>query len=170
MSLLKLIKSRKSIRKYKNSPIEDKDLEEILEAGRMAPSARNLQEYKIIVVKDSEVKKKIAEESKNQTFIAQAPVILVAVSLSPQKVMSCDVPTYAVDLAILMDHICLMAFEKGIGSCWIGAFNQDKIKKILDIPIEYKVGIIMPLGYPEDSSSKKVRKELSEIISYDKFS
>jgi nitroreductase len=83
--------------------------------------------------------------------------------------MSGGTPAYAVDLAIAMEHIALQAVEEGLATCWIGAFDQEEVKKILNIPDEYKVVVMMPLGYPADKSRPKSRKSLKEITSEDTF-
>lgn len=102
-------------------------------------------------------------------FLAEAPVIIAAVSTNPDYVMRCEVPSYAVDLAIAVDHMTLTAAEEGIGSCWIGSFSQEEAKKILGIPEHYKIVALLPLGYPADEDREKSRKELKEIVCYDKF-
>jgi nitroreductase len=83
--------------------------------------------------------------------------------------MSCEVPTYAVDVAIAMEHIALQACAEGLGSCWIGAFSQQEAKKILGVPEEYKVVALMPIGYSANSQGLKERKNLEELVDYEKF-
>jgi len=95
--------------------------------------------------------------------------VVVGVSLEPERIMGCQVPAYAVDLAIAMEHIALQAAAEGLGTCWLGAFSQQEAKKILEIPEEYKIVTLMPLGYPADSPGPKDRKSLDELVSYEKF-
>ncbi|MFW5985899.1 MAG: nitroreductase family protein, partial [Halanaerobiales bacterium] len=95
--------------------------------------------------------------------------VIAGVGLNPDDIMTCDVPTYAVDLSIALDHLTLTAVEKGLGTCWIGAFNQEKVKEILGIPDKYKVVSIMPLGYPADSPRPKDRKDFDQVVCFDKF-
>ncbi len=166
---LSLSKKRRSVRSYKKQQIDEKVLERILDAARMAPSARNSQNWKFIVVKDQKRKEELTAATKGQSFINQAPVIIAGVGLESDKVMSCDVPTYAVDLGIAMEHIALAAADEGLGSCWIGAFFQDKVKEVLNISDTAKVVALMPIGYPADSPKEKERKSLEEVVSYDKF-
>ena len=83
--------------------------------------------------------------------------------------MTCDVPSYAVDLAIAMEQVVLAATNEGLGTCWIGAFSQDGVRKVLDIPVKYKVVTVMPIGYPAEEPAPKPRKSLEEIVCYDKF-
>jgi len=169
MEVFEAIKNRYSCRSYKAENIPEDKLKKILEAARLAPSAHNAQEWKFVVVKDEEIRNKLANAA-GQSFIAEAPVIIVAVSLDPEHIMSGGNPAYAVDLAIAMEHIALQAVEEGLGTCWIGAFDQEGVKKILNIPEEYKVVVLMPLGYPADKPKSKIRKKLDEITSKDIFS
>mgnify|MGYP001272956677 CR=1 FL=1 len=169
MDIKEVVKKRYACRSYKNIPVPEDKIKSILEAARLAPSASNRQPYKFIIVKDKNTREKLAEAAAGQNFIASAPIIIVGVSLEPEKVMSSDVPTYAVDLAIAMEHIALQATAEGLGTCWIGAFSQQEVKDLLEIPEQYKVVALMPLGYPADYPKQKIRKDLKELVSYEKF-
>ncbi len=168
MEVLKAIQNRRSVRSYKPDAVPEEKLQKVLEAARLAPSARNNQDWKFIVVRDLDKRKALAK-SAGQDFIAQAPVIIAAVSLNPDYIMSCGTPAYAVDLAIAVDHMTLAAVEEGLGTCWIGAFSQEEVKKILNIPENCRVVVLLPLGFPMDSPQTKSRKELKEIVSYDTY-
>lgn len=170
MGVFEIIKTRRSVRSYKSEPLPEEKLKKILEAARLAPSAHNAQPWKFIVVKDAEKRKKLAEAALNQDFVAEAPVVIAAVGLEPDHVMSSGVPAFAVDLAIAIDHMTLTATEEGLGTCWVGAFSQEKVKKILEIPEEYKVVILLPLGFPADTPGIKSRKNIEDIVCYEKFS
>lgn len=169
MDVKEAIRMRRSVRSYKNKEIPEEYLNTILEAARLAPSARNKQSWKFIVVKDKEKRESLAQAAANQDFVGEAPVIIVAVTLNPDYVMRCGVPAYAVDLAIATDHMTLQAVELGLGTCWIGAFYQDEVKKILQIPDEYKVVALLPVGYSSTSGDYKNRKSLDEIVCYEIF-
>lgn len=169
MNVSEAIKNRRSVRAYQPTAVPEDKLNRVLEAARLAPSAHNSQDWKFIVVRDKEKREKLAEAAAGQSFIAQAPVVIAAVSLAPEHTMSCGVPAYAVDLAIAVDHMTLQATEDGLGTCWIGAFDQEKVKEILEIPAQYKVVALLPLGFPADSPGPKQRKEPKEIISFEKF-
>jgi nitroreductase len=170
MEFMEVIKKRRSVRAYQNKEIRDDKLGRILEAARFAPSANNKQSWKFIVVKDPETKRKLVKVSRNQSFIGEAPVVIAGVALEPDRVMSCEVPAYAVDLAIAIQHIALAAANEGLGTCWIGAFSQDDVKKILGVPDAYKIVALMPMGYPADSPGTKTRKSLEDIVCYERFS
>ncbi|MCK4595425.1 nitroreductase family protein [candidate division WOR-3 bacterium] len=163
------IKNRFSVRSYLNKPVEDEKLALVLDAARLAPSARNKQSWKFIVIKDKIIRQKLIDAAAGQQFVAEAPVVIAAVSTEPSYVMRCGVPAYAVDLAIAVDHMTLQAVELGLGTCWIGAFYQDKVKEILQIPDEYKVVALLPLGYPARSPAEKLRKSKNEVVIYEKF-
>jgi nitroreductase len=167
MNVFDAIKKRRSIRAFLDKPIEEEKLLRVLEAGRLAPSAKNLQEWKFIVVKDKELKKRIAVASNHQTFIAEAFVIILGCATITDYVMTCGQPAYPIDLTIGMTQMTLQAVEEGLGTCWIGAFNEDEVKKILNIPKEVRVVQLFPLGYPESSPEPRERKKLKEIVCYD---
>ena len=164
MNTLEAIKTRWSVRSYKSAPVPEESLTKILEAARLAPSAHNEQEWKFVVVKDSEKRKKLAEAALDQDFVGEAPVVIVAVALEPEEVLSSGIPNYAVDLAIAVDYMTLVAVEEGVGTCWVGAFSQEKVKKVLGIPERYKVVVLLPLGFPADKPGPKSRKNIEEIV------
>jgi nitroreductase len=169
MQIHEAIKNRRSVRAYKSDPIPEQSLRKVLEAARLAPSAHNDQDWKFIIIKDIKKKKQLAQAARSQSFIAEAPVVIAAVALNPERVMSCEVPAYAINLAIAVDHMTLQACEQGLGTCWIGAFSQEEVKKVLKIPDKYKVVALLPLGFPADSPKPKTRKSLEEIICYENF-
>lgn len=168
MNVHQAIKNRYSVRSYKSKEIPEEKLEKVLEAARLAPSGHNAQPWKFIVIDDEEVKKKVASAA-NQPFIAGAPVIIAAVALDPSDVFSSGVQGAEVNLAIAVDHMTLAATEEGLGTCWIGAFSQEEVKKILNVPENYKIIALLPIGFPEGSRKSKQRKNLEEITCKNKF-
>jgi len=169
MEFKDIIQKRRSVRAFLDRPVGEEKLRRVLEAARLAPSAANRQEWKFVVVRDPDKKKAVAQAANNQSFVGQAPVIVAAVALSPDRIMSCDVPSYAVDLAIAIEHIALAAVDEGLGTCWIGAFSQENVRKVLGVPNRYKVVTVMPIGYPAGEVAARPRKSLEEIVCYDKF-
>ncbi|PIU29373.1 MAG: nitroreductase, partial [Candidatus Hydromicrobium americanum] len=149
--------------------IPEESLNKILEAARLAPSAANRQLWKFVVVRDKKRRRALADAAGGQGFVGEAPIIIAAVGLQPDHLMGCGVPAYAVDLAIAVDHMTLQAVELGIGSCWIGAFSQEGVKKILKIPDKYKVVTLLPIGYPATSGGSKIRKSVEEVVCYETF-
>ena len=164
------ILNRRSIRDYADEQIKDEEINQILEAGRLAPSAKNTQSWKFIVVKDKNLRKKLVPACKNQEFVGEAPVVIAGCGTDPDYVMSNGEHAYSIDLAIDLDHISLEAASLGLGTCWIGAFYQDQVKEILSIPEDVRVVNLLTLGYPKKLGHKTGRKPLSEIVCYNKYS
>ena len=171
MSVLDAIKKRSSIRNYKGDSIPEDLLLRVLEAVRLAPSAKNLQPWKFIIVKDKYLKEKLAEAASDQYFIAQAPIIVVGCGFPDDCYtrMGRYMKSWPVDVTIALEHLILEAQEEGLGTCWIGAFDEEKVKSILNIPGNVRVLAMTPLGYPNAKPSYRGRKTLDEIISYDYF-
>ncbi|MGD0994898.1 MAG: nitroreductase family protein [Candidatus Bathyarchaeia archaeon] len=168
MDVLDAIRTRKSVRKYLEKTLEKDKLLAILDAGRLAPSASNRQEWRFVIVRDYEKKRKLAEAANNQSFVGEASIVIVACAETDKYVMRCGQACYPIDVAIALDHITLAAVELGLGTCWIGAFDENEVKQILDIPAEIRVVALLPLGYPYDSSvANKKRLSLNEIVKYE---
>jgi len=164
MDVLEAIRSRRSIRKFRPELIPDEKLKMILEAGRLAPSAGNRQPWLFVVVKDPERKKALAKAADNQTFIADAGAIIAALGdpeASPRW--------FGRDPMIAIEHMVLAATGLGYGTCWIGAFNEEKVKSLLRIPEELKVIALLPIGFPDESPLAKPRKPLKEIVFLNEF-
>jgi len=167
MEFEKVIRTRRSIRSYSKKEIPEDILKKILDGARVAPSGYNKQPWYFIVVKDEKKKKKIAEYSYNQSFIGEAPVVIVCCGEKYEnKYEPFKDRCYIVDVAIAIDHLILTARNYGVGSCWIGAFHPEPIKKLLNIPDNINVLMVVPLGYPEDAefSEESIRKPLEEIV------
>ena len=170
MDVCDAITIRKSVRAYLDKPVEEEKLNAVLEAARLAPSASNRQEWRFVIVRDKEVRSKVAMAAGQQMFVAQAPVIIAACAETDGHLMSCGEACYPIDVAIALDHITLRAVELGLGTCWIGKFNADEVKKILGIPNEIKVVQLMPLGYPvEPNAIQKKRRAFAEIVKFDRW-
>jgi len=171
MSVLEVIRKRKSVRKYKPDPIPDDVLLRVLEAARLAPSAKNLQPWKFIIVKDEKIKEKLVEACLNQHFIAEAPIVIVACGFPDECYAKQGryMKSWPIDVAIAMEHLILQAAEEGLGTCWIGAFEESKVKEILKVPENVRIVALTPLGYPAHEPKDRGRKKLEEIISYDKY-
>lgn len=170
MNVADAVRTRKSIRDYLDKPVEDNELNSVLEAGRLAPSASNRQEWRFIVVREPETRKRLARAAGGQTFIGEAPVVIVACAETDDRVMKCGQLSYPIDVAIALDHMTLVAVELGLGTCWIGFFEEKRVKEILSIPEEIRVVQLMPLGYPADPTpAEKSRLPLDTIVKYDRW-
>lgn len=171
MSLLDIIKSRKSIRRYKEDPIPEDVLLRVLEAARLAPSGKNLQPWKFIIVGDDAGKKALAEASRGQFFMAGAPFIIAACGcpeMSYQR-QGNYMQSWPIDVTIAFQHLVLQAEEEGLGTCWIGAFEEKEVKRLLHVPENWRVLALTPLGYPAQVPVDRGRKAMTEIVSYERF-
>ncbi len=170
MDVCKAIQSRRSIREYDSREVEEDKLVRVLESGRLSPSAKNLQERRFVIVRDDKTRKALSEAARNQKFVAEAPVVIAACSVETKYIMSCGQLAYPIDTAIAIDHMTLSAVEEGLGTCWIGAFDEKKVKEILNIPDSVRVVSLLTLGYPSTIPHPTSRKSLDEIVMREKWS
>ena len=169
--ILEAILKRRSVRSYLNKEVEEEKLREVLEAGRLAPSACNIQPWKFVVVRNEETRKKMVRACANQKFVGEAPVLVVGCITQKGYLMGGWYDSNILDLGIALDHMTLQAAHLGLGTCWIGAFNEDEVRSILDIPKSVRVGAILTLGYPKNGNVfEKDRKSFDEVVSFEKFS
>jgi nitroreductase len=173
-SFLELAKSRYSVRSYLDKPVEDGKLNYILEAGRIAPSAANYQPWHFIVIKDSEMRKKISE-TYNRPWFIKAPVFIIICGdhriswKRPEDGKDhCDI-----DIAIAADHMTLAAEDMGLGTCWICHFDADRAREILNLPDPIEPIVYLSLGYSGDKPVKRaehlIRKRSEEIVHWEKY-
>ena len=167
MEFIDVITKRRSVRKFKPDMVSDADIEYVLECARLAPSWANSQCWKFIVVKDEKVKEKLA--SAGNAWIAHAPVIIVVCADPTKPGTKGDQPYYMLDIGIAMEHLILAAADKGLGTCWIGAFDESAAKKALGVPDNIRVVASTPLGYPNETPGQRPRKALKDIMSVDKY-
>lgn len=185
MDTIEAIKNRRSIRKYKSDPVDDKTLEVILDSARLAPSWANTQCWKFIVIRDVATKSKLAETIQTPPYlninpsanaIKIAPVVIVAIA---QKQVSGYFDGRAVtnkgdywfmfDVALAMQNLMLAATALGLGTVHVGLFDTEKVAAILEIPDNYHIVEITPLGYPEFQPNQRPRKTLNEIVFHEQF-
>jgi nitroreductase len=168
MKIIEEIVNRRSIREYKEKTIESEKLARILEAARLAPTARNQQDWKLILVKNPDIKEKLVElASPHQQFLKGAPIIIAACALNPDYVMRCGHHAYLIDLAIVLEHIALQAVHEGLGTCWIGSFDEEKAKMVLGIPQNIRIVELMSIGYSNQVPSTRSRKQIQDLICWD---
>jgi len=170
-NFLEIVEKRKSIRAYKNIEVEKEKLDYVLEAFRKAPSAKNLQPWKLVVVTDKNVIKNLAIACRNQTFISEAPIAIVACAKEEEAfgTMGGYLNSYPVDIGISFEHLVLAATEQGLGTCWIGAFNEKAVKEVIGVPESIRVVAVTPLGYPNEQGRERGRKSIEDIVSYNKY-
>ncbi|MEM2028093.1 MAG: nitroreductase family protein [Candidatus Bathyarchaeia archaeon] len=171
MDVFEAIQKRRSVRAYEPTPIPREMLKKILEAARLAPSAGNIQPWHFIVVTDAEKRRRLAE-APFAGFLKEAPVVIVGCGnqrASPKWFM--------VDVAIAMQNMVLAATAEGLGTCWVGSFNEDKVRDLLKIPSDYRVVALLALGYPRNKLDIqggmihliRRRKSLEDIVGFEEF-
>jgi len=160
MEVKDAIKERRSIRKYAKKEIPKEILEQLLDAARLAPSSGNRQTWKIIVVTDEEMRDRLVPVSGNQKFVGECAAYLVGVT-EPNRDFS------ALDITIALDHLSLRALDFGLGTCWIGDFEPQRVKEILGVPEDHDIAVCMTLGYPTVNPAARRRKNLSELFRKD---
>jgi len=168
---LSLVEKRKSIRSYESTAIKKEKLDYILEAFRLAPSAKNLQPWKLIVITDKAVMNALVPVCRNQAFIAEAPVI-IAICVNDKEAyatMGGYLSSASIDVGISFEHLILAATEQGLASCWIGAFDEKAVGEILGLPENVRVAALTPLGYSNDLGRERRRKSVEDIVSYNKY-
>lgn len=172
MDVFDAIKWRRSVRSYDGDrDIEDWKLRRLLEAGRLAPSGKNRQATRLVVIRDAERRRKAAVMCRHQSFISDAPVLIAAVSVEPHAKMGSGTPAHRVDAAIALDHIALEATELGLGTCWIGAYDKEALSDFLEIPADCELIALLVVGYPKDGWRVREphRKPLNELVHYEQF-
>ena len=167
--LLNCIKERYSVRKFKDKPVEQEKLDVILEAARMAPSANNVQPWKFVVIRDEEKRTRLTKVCKGREFVSQAPITIAICANNTDYIMTCGQSAYTIDAAIAGEHIVLQATEMGLGTCWIGAFYHDEMANLINLPKNYKIVALLPIGYPTIEKGKRNLKTIEEILIYDNF-
>jgi nitroreductase len=170
MTVIEEIAARRSIRDYAPRPVEKEKLARILEAGRLAPTARNQQDWRILIVSEPLLKECLIDEaSPRQAFLKGAPLILAACALNPDYIMRCGHPAYLIDLAIVLEHIALQAVREGLGTCWIGSFDEARARDVLDVPAPVRIVELMSLGYPTRVPDPRERKPTQELYRWERW-
>src|SRR5690554_1017339 len=170
MKFLQLAQKRFSTRKFSSKPLEQEKIIKILEVARWAPSACNNQPWIFIVLRDDSSKPKLKSVYNREWFL-NAPVIIAACYDRKKSWKRKDGKEFGdIDVALAMDHLTLAAAEEGLGTCWIGSFEFDEAKRVLALPEHIDPVAFTPLGYPQDSVTGKMRKDMQEIVFWEKFS
>ena len=172
MDVIDCIKSRRSIRKFKKKAVSDDIINKTLEAATYAPSSGNLQNWEFIIIKKQEAKNKLAEIALVQDFIAEAPVVIVVCSnqnrISPYGQRGRNL--YSIqNTAAAIQNLLLTAWSFGIGSCWVGAFDENELSKFLELPKHIIPVAIIPLGYPDEKPVMPRRIPQKDFIWLEKY-
>lgn len=173
MDIFKVIQDRRSIRKYQSRPVETDKITRVLNAARMAPSWKNLQCWRFLVVTDTTHREALlaafSTTNPGTKAIATAPVTVVVCADPAESGIENGIEYYIADTAIAFEHLCLAAHALGLGTCWMGWFDEQTIKNVLKIPAQYRIVGVTPLGYPDQEPKARPRKELTEITHYNRW-
>ncbi len=163
MDVFKAIETRRSIRKYQDRPIPDDVMKKIFEAGRLAPSAANRQPWAVIAVRDPGTKRSAAKACNDCGYAAHCAVLLVCFGDPGDR-------WYEVDAAVALENMALVAWENGVGSCFIGYFDEDYLRSLLHVPPDMKVVACLALGYPDETPAARPRKSIDDLVYWEKYS
>ena len=172
MELYEAIKGRRSIRAYTPQNVPEKAVEQLIEAASYAPSAGNIQPWRFVIARNPQVKKQLAEAA-GQAFIEEAPVVIVVCANEKRaeagygsrgKMLYC-----IQDTAAAAQNIHLTAYSLGLGTCWIGAFNEHQARKAVNAPEEMRPIALIPVGYADEAPAPRNRRPLSQIMRYESF-
>jgi nitroreductase len=184
MDIFEAIITRRSIRRFSDKPVSDAVLQSLFEAVRMSPSWANMQCWRFIIVKSAEMRRKVSELSFVESFfapkgykanpakkgIAEAPVVIVACADPAQSGMLWEQHFYMTDIGIAAQSLMLAAHGMGLGTVFVGVYDEGKIKSLLGIPENVRVVGLFPLGYPRDEKKEAPpRKSLGEIVFHEKW-
>jgi nitroreductase len=173
MDVFDAIKSRRSIRAFQEKEIPEEFIEKILDSARWAPSAGNIQPWEFIIVKDKELKMRLAEAAYGQYFIAEAPVVIVVctnIRKSSSRYGIRGETLYSIqDAAAATQNILLSIHALGLGACWIGAFSEEKVSLIFNIPKYVRPVAILPIGYPKEKPTPPYKRRMDEITFFEKY-
>ncbi|MBV5340105.1 MAG: nitroreductase family protein [Deltaproteobacteria bacterium] len=173
MDIFQVIRDRRSIRKYKDIPVEREKIEQILDAARLAPSWKNMQCWRFLVLTEADMRTKVLEaipdDNPGKKAIAMAPVVVVVCGNPDESDIENGIDYFIADVAIAFEHFCLAAHALGLGTCWMGWYDEGRIKQTLCIPDNIRIVGITPLGYPDQEPKPRPRKQLSEIAYFNQW-
>ena len=170
MEVLEAIKQAKSVSKFRPDPIPEQKIQTVLNAARLAPSVENLQPWKFIAVTDEDAKRKLAGMVTNGRLL-EAPVVIVACARLDEAVglIGGYMNSYPIDLGMALANLTLAATSEGLGTSWVFAFNEEKVRSLLRVPEDARVVGLTPVGIPEAHEPPSGRKHLSEILAYNAY-
>lgn len=168
MDFLELVKRRRSLRSYQEKPVEPEKLDYVLECARLAPSWKNLQCWRFIVVEDASGRQALAdsmmETNPGRKALLQAPLVVVLCAVPAESEVWENKDYMMLDVGLAMEHLILAATEQGLGTCWQGWFNEEKVRMALEVPQDVRVVAMTPLGYPAEERNPRPRKSMEDIF------
>ncbi len=171
MEVIKAIETRRSVRRFKEDPFPDEVLQQLLQAGSMAPSAGNVQPWQFFVVRNKKAHSRLADAALGQSWMIKAPVIVVVCADLARSAISYGqrgTTLYALqDTAAAIENMLLVAVEEGLSSCWIGAFREEIVAELLHInPEKVRPVALVVLGYADETPFKPPKRKLEEVVHY----
>ncbi len=171
MDVFEAIKSRRSVRAFKKQTISSDEITKLIDAARWAPSAGNIQPWKFVIVEDPKIKHELSAAASDQTFIEEAPVVIVVCADQAQSAKgygSRGANLYCLqDTAAATQNVLLAAHAMGLATCWVGAFQEEEARKVLNTPSGLRPVAIIPVGHPAEKPPARSRKPLGEIIHHE---
>lgn len=173
MDIFQVIKDRRSIRKYKDTSVEPEKIDQLLDAARLAPSWKNMQCWRFLVLTGAEKQEALLsafpDDNPGKKAIASAPVVVVLCADPTESGIEHGIEYFIADAAIAFEHFCLAAHALGLGTCWMGWYDEACIKESLGIPARFRVVGVTPLGYPDQEPKPRPRKEMAEITFFNEW-
>jgi nitroreductase len=173
LDLFEAIRQRRSIRAYTKEDVSEEEVKKLINAARWAPSAGNIQPWEFIIVRNAETKRKLSAAALDQTSIEEAPVVIVVCANQKRSAWGYGqrgVTLYCLqDTAAATQNLLLAAYALGLGTCWIGAFQEDEARQALNVPMGVRPVAIIPVGNPAEKPLAPSRRPLTEIVHYEKF-
>ncbi len=173
MDIFQAIRDRRSIRKYKEIPVEREKIAQMLDAARLAPSWKNMQCWRFLVLEDQARREALLsafpDDNPGKKAIAQAPVVIVVCADVAESGVENGIAYYIADAAIAFEHLCLTAHALGLGTCWMGWYDEAAIISALGIPGGHRVVGVTPLGYPDQEPKPRPRKALTDIAFFNEW-
>ncbi len=171
MDIVETMRRRRPVKRFKRAPMPEEKLNSVLNAMRLAPSAANAQPWKFVVIRDDATKQRVAAACSGQKFIADAPVLVVGCASIAEAYpyLGMFMSSYPMDLAMALNCGELTAVAEGLGTHWVYQFHSERVQEALGVPQDVKVCFILALGTPEELGEPDGRKNLSEIVCYERF-
>jgi nitroreductase len=173
MDVLEAIKGRRSVRAYKNRDVSAETVKKLIEAAVWAPSAGNIQPWEFVIVRNSQTKELLARAALNQSFIHEAPVVVVACANETRSFQGYGLrgkTLYCIqDTSASVQNMLLTAYSFGLGTCWVGAFKEEEVTRILQIPEGARPVAIVTIGYPAESPSPRRKRPMGQIVHYETY-
>ncbi len=173
LDVFEAIETRRSVRAFTNEEVSEEEVQKLIDAARRAPSAGNIQPWEFVIVRDAKIKHKLSVAALDQTFIKEAPVVIVVCADEARSSWgygSRGASLYCLqDTAAAIQNMLLAACALGLGTCWVGAFHEDEVAKVVNAPMSVRPIAIIPVGHPAEKPRARQKRTLKEIVHYETF-